>query len=557
MIWKPWTFFAVAIAGWMNRQQQEAISYLRVENQILREKLGHKRILLNTAQKRRLAVGEPDLNIGHVDNVLDALTERCYYLSVERNRYRFSPRENLIKKFTDRKASIAPKAIDERVRAEIQKVFAAGTGVERVYFPEKSNSVADRPALTLAILSPEVSMEEAESAKTAVKTMTWECGRSGRTFKSGIIWCVAESGQTLKEEAKRVLAWEAIKAEDQDRLDESQVAQLDEQLKRGKRDLQEVVWRGYKYLLLLGKDNEMRTVDLGLVNSSQAATMVEVVLKRLREDGDLEKSISPNFLVRRWPGFVEWSTKSVRDAFFASPEFPRLLNADGVKETIARGVSQGLLAYVGKKADGRYKPFVFEKELTEFEVEISDDMFIITAEEAKKHVEPPKLTQLLVSPQQPSVKLKGKLAFQVKGIDQFGRNMPVSKVKWKATGGEIDSDGNFKAGEEDGQFSVSVYVGDLDALTTVIVTKKDAPPPPPPPPEKPVSLHWSGEIPAQKWMNFYTKVLAKFATGSGLKVTVTFDIAPGDGVTQQRVDETKSGLRELGLDDDVTTSGRT
>ena len=22
---KPWTFFAVAIAGWMNRQQQEAI----------------------------------------------------------------------------------------------------------------------------------------------------------------------------------------------------------------------------------------------------------------------------------------------------------------------------------------------------------------------------------------------------------------------------------------------------------------------------------------------------------------------------------------------------
>jgi hypothetical protein len=397
-------------------------------------------------------------------------------------------------------------------------------------------------------------MEEAESAKAAAKAMTWECGRSGRTFKSGIIWCVAETGQTLKEEAKRVLAWEAIKAEDYDRLDESQVAQLDEQLKRGKRDLQEVVWRGYKYLLLLGKDNEMRTVDLGLVNSSQAATMLEVVLKRLREDGDLEKSISPNFLVRRWPGFVEWSTKSVRDAFFASPEFPRLLNADVVKETIARGVSQGLLAYVGKKADGRYKPFVFEKELTELEVEISDDMFIITAEEAKKNVEPPKLTQLLISPQQPSVKPKGKLAFQAKGLDQFGRNMPVSKIKWKATGGEIDSDGNFKAGEEDGQFSVSVYVGDLDASTTVTVTKEGVQPPRvSPPPEKPVSLHWSGEIPAQKWMNFYTKVLAKFATGSGLKVTVTFDIAPGDCVTQQRVDETKSALRELGLEDDVAS----
>jgi len=28
MKWKPWTFFAVAVAGWMNRQQQEVISYL-------------------------------------------------------------------------------------------------------------------------------------------------------------------------------------------------------------------------------------------------------------------------------------------------------------------------------------------------------------------------------------------------------------------------------------------------------------------------------------------------------------------------------------------------
>ena len=46
----------VALAGWMNRQQQEAIEFLRVENRILREKLGHKRIILNVSQKRRLAV---------------------------------------------------------------------------------------------------------------------------------------------------------------------------------------------------------------------------------------------------------------------------------------------------------------------------------------------------------------------------------------------------------------------------------------------------------------------------------------------------------------------
>ena len=55
MTCSPWQFILVTIAGWMNRQQQEAITYLKTENRILREKLGHKRILLNDSQKRRLA----------------------------------------------------------------------------------------------------------------------------------------------------------------------------------------------------------------------------------------------------------------------------------------------------------------------------------------------------------------------------------------------------------------------------------------------------------------------------------------------------------------------
>ena len=56
MTFKPWTFFAVVLAGWMSRQQQDVIAYLTVENRILREKLGHKRLILNESQKRRLAI---------------------------------------------------------------------------------------------------------------------------------------------------------------------------------------------------------------------------------------------------------------------------------------------------------------------------------------------------------------------------------------------------------------------------------------------------------------------------------------------------------------------
>jgi zinc protease len=42
MTWKPFHFLVVAIAGWMNRQQQEVIDYLCEENRILWENLGSR-----------------------------------------------------------------------------------------------------------------------------------------------------------------------------------------------------------------------------------------------------------------------------------------------------------------------------------------------------------------------------------------------------------------------------------------------------------------------------------------------------------------------------------
>jgi hypothetical protein len=51
----PFRFVLIAVAGWMNQQQQDAIDYLREENRILCQQLGGRRLRLNDAQRRRLA----------------------------------------------------------------------------------------------------------------------------------------------------------------------------------------------------------------------------------------------------------------------------------------------------------------------------------------------------------------------------------------------------------------------------------------------------------------------------------------------------------------------
>lgn len=508
-----------------------------------------------TVGEVRFDVADPELDIGNVETILEALTQSSYFLNVEKNRYRYGLTPNLNKLLSDRKANVPPAKIEERMKAEIQKAFPQVAGIERVFFPEKSNQIQDRAVITLVVLPPDQHRGEPDTEKM-IDAMTREYGTSARTFKSALIWCVAESADVLRDKAKEVLAWEDIQDEVEDiRLDDSQKRQLQESVKRAARDLRETVWRSYKNLYLLGKENKVRVIDLGLLSSSAAESIVAYIITRLRQDGEIEKDISPTFLTRNWPPtFKEWSTKAVRDAFFASPQFPRLLNAEAVREAIVKGVANGYLAYVGKKAGGKYEPFEYKKEISTTAVEISDEMYIITKEEAEKHLEPPTLTSLTVTPNQVVLQPGKRQAFTVKGHDQHGNDIKVDDATWKATGGLFVETDVYQAGKDEGNYVITVSSGAVSATAQVVISSEEKPPVPPPAPAGTgmTKLSWIGEVPAQKWMNFYTKVLSKFAGGRGLKLTVKVEVTQDAGISAQQVEETKVALRELGLKDDTT-----
>jgi hypothetical protein len=205
--------------------------------------------------------------------------------------------------------------------------------------------------------------------------------------------------------------------------------------------------------------------------------------------------VSPSFLDRNWPpAFKEWSTKSVRDAFFASPQFPRLLNSESLKDTIARGVETGMLGYVGKKPDGSYAPFQWKSSLTPFDVELSEDMYIIQRATAEAYL--------------------------------AGKSAPAP--------------------------TLVLHTTETPVAGTSESPKPGSVPVPTPPATGVNRVSWKGDVPPQKWMNFYTKVLSKFATQNGLKIGLNVEIAPDGGVSNQKVDEIKVALRELGLPDDVS-----
>ncbi|MDH6098621.1 DUF499 domain-containing protein [Anabaenopsis sp. FSS-46] len=468
----------------------------------------------STIPEIRLAVAEPSLDIGNVETVLETLATSCYYLSIEKNRYSFSLSPNLNKILADRRANIQTSRITERVKAEIKKVFTPELGIELVQFPESSAAIANSPILRLVILAPEYFRQNSQTMEM-VESMTKECGTSHRTFKSGIIWAIADSDGKMGEEARKILAWEDIR-EEETQLDENQTRQLQENLKRCEVNLKECVWNAYKHVAFLDKNNEIKCNDLGQFNSSQGDKLVKLIINKLRQSDHVTDSITPRFLVKNWPpAFTEWSTKAVRDAFFASPLFPRLLNSDAVKDAIARGVKNGTLAYVGKTSNGIYDPFHYQTSLNPRDVEISEDMFIITQETAQGY------QAALAVAENPSTP-----------TPEANTDTPVNTTSLTNTVAEAPIP----------------YVSNHTNLPT------DEPETVAPAPVVlPRLLKWSGEVPNGKYMSFYTKAISKFAADPNLKLRLKIEFVVEGELTPEKIQETQVALAELGLDQHIET----
>jgi len=408
--------------------------------------------------------------------------------------------------------------------------------------------------LTLVVLDVDTPAG-APGTTRLMEVIVRECGTSGRTFKSALIFTAPDSGEAIREAARSCLAWEDIDddAETVGRLDGAQGRLLKRNLGRARSDLNETLWRAYHRLYLLGKDNTLREVELGQITSSMASNIVELYLRELSRSDEIAASVGPSKLIKYWPpALTEWSTKGVRDAFYSSPQLPRLVRADTIKRTIADGVCKGAFGYARKDDRGQLVLERFYESLSEAEVDIADEVFLLKAEDAKKLLEPPRLARLIIRPEHTVLKPGEQASFTCAAEDQYGQPFELPPPEWSATGGTVTVEGLFTAGENAGQFTVRAAGDGTEAIAEVRVTSKDEPPTPPPSGKQ--TIRWSGDVPPQKWMNFYTKVLSRFASSPELKLTVSFEVPAEDEQARAKADEARTGLKELGLDDDVVAS---
>jgi len=474
---------------------RKARVHRQVATAVLFESSGGQIKEVATLPEVRLAVGRPGVEVGNIETAVEALRSSCYYLATQAGGYRFSLKPNLNKWIADRRAALDQAEVEAESRTAIAKVFTDKRGVPNAFdvvlFPEEARSIPDTPALRLVVMSPD--HQWGDTTQALLGGWMGEYGASPRQFKNALVWAIAEDPNPVLNAAKNALAWRSLAEEaDAREFDEDERRDLAEHRKRADQDLKEAVWRTYRRLVFLGQDGSLASEDLGLVHSSSADSMQALIQARLRQGDELTDNLSPNQVVRNWPtALLEWPTKQLRDAVYASPKFTRLSNPNALPETVARGVREGAFGY-GVKTGAEVTNVVIDESLGPANVEISDDVVLVPAARAR------------------ALKDQGK---------EPGAG--VSKPAPTAEEGEEESPAG--RGEQ-----VPIFTQ-----------------------EKVAGVRWEGEVPAQKWTTFYMKVLSRLAQEGELSLHVRFESRPEGGVPRDRVSEVRENLAQLGLDEDL------
>jgi hypothetical protein len=443
-----------------------------------------------TATEVQLAMIEPGRDVVNVNTALDGLVNRCHYLTLERAAYRFSLKPNLNKLLADRRENIKVAAIEARARDEVREVFTSERGVTTALFPTEARQIPDHPRIVFAVLPPDRSLQDAE-LRAWMERVTRE-----RVYKSAIFWLAPDRGDVITEKARDLLTWQAVG--EVDTLSESQQEQLREGRRRAAIDLRRAVWDAYSRALFLGTDQTLREHGYGPLNPSGSDRLLDGLLQNLQTYSVIERNASPGFLLRKWPPAVtEWSTRAVRDVFFQSPEFPRLLSGDSVRDMIARGVSSGDFALVTRAPSGGYALFKWKDTLSVADIPIDDDTFLLRGDEARNYQDA----------QGPSKKPSPEAE-----VRPTGRSSPTVRS-----------------------------VSEADK-STVGPTRGQA-----------QRARWEGDLPPLQWMKFYQKVLTPFIPSGGVSLRLSIEIAPRGGLSQHQLEELKQQLEALGLSPRIDT----
>jgi len=299
----------------------------------------------------------PGLDSITAQSVLKRLRDECLFLHYDGIRYCFKTQANVNKLIEDEVGNVSADEIRSYIGSLVAERVAPITNSAFIW-PAKSEDIPDHePRFLLAYLPLEFAEKSrADQEKLALNYLTY-FGSGPRRYRNGLGLAVPDSREIegIRRAARYLLAVDRVrKKQSSYKLSKDQQDQLKERestektaMEAGLRTLYSSVW-----LLRMDAGNPvLEKLEIGgrPLKSQSIHERLEELLTDIH--GKIFTSIRPAKLLNLMllgNGQDERSqveTKVILDTFFATPGFLRIKNADVLRDCIAQGVEQGLMAY--------------------------------------------------------------------------------------------------------------------------------------------------------------------------------------------------------------------
>ena len=371
----------------------------------------------------------PGLDRLSLTTALNDLRQQLLYLHYTGRRYRFETVPNLNKLIDEETRRFSSEDVLNRVKAALTEALQNASGA--IIWPENSARVNDRiPRLQIAYMPLNwSSLSDDELDQELTKWLEY-CGVTRREYKNGVAFAIP-SYMTADNAQKHALDVLAIESLIRDRrrfgFNDEQRQELESRRADALRSLSTSANALYEKVsvpsAVRGESTPYTWDTLDLQNRGEASIQQRVVAAliekyQLFETVTADKLVALTYLSERQIVPLDQVVKE----FYSSLDFPRLVDADLLRDAIARGTSGGKLAYTAvyqQDDEGLYyfpKPDLVyvDRSLRREEIELTGSL-LVDADLARSIILP--------EPEEPGVPGEG-VVLPLPGTTSGGEQMP-------------------------------------------------------------------------------------------------------------------------------------
>jgi hypothetical protein len=282
----------------------------RVGSAILFESSGGQTDKVAHLPELRFALGEPDVDTTSVDNAAFALEDRSYFIrKLGSDGFRIGYQPTLKKVVSDRRASLDEETeIKPALRKVVEDEFRRAASIPVVSFPRDGTEVQDTPRLTLVVVGPESEWTGSGSLRSQIAEWTKQRGKSPRLYPGALVWCLKKPSRDLRDNVEMSLAWKRVAREIAEGtlggdFEKGDRAELQAKVKDSEEASKDEVWGGYRFAVVAdGQEADgLKVIDLGAGHSSSGETLCGRVIGALKSEALLNESVGAGYIDRNWP----------------------------------------------------------------------------------------------------------------------------------------------------------------------------------------------------------------------------------------------------------------